>query len=152
MPEPTEFDALITAQAGRWDVEGLLPVDVLRDMGRSGLLCAQLSADHGGLGLDSLANGRLTAHIGSMCSSVRSVMTSQGMAAWSIERLGTPDQRAAWLPKLAGGELAAVAFSEPPAGSDLSAIATTVEPAGDDVIVNGGKVWITAARYADLVA
>lgn len=151
MPEPTGFDALITAQAGRWDVAGVLPVDVLRDMGRSGLLCAQLSAEHGGLGLDSLANGRLTAHIGSMCGSVRSVMTSQGMAAWSIDRLGTPDQRAAWLPKLAGGQLAAVAFSEPPAGSDLSAIATTVEPAGDDVIVNGGKVWITAARYADLV-
>jgi methoxymalonate biosynthesis protein len=79
-------------------------------------------------------------------------MTSHGMAAWAIQRLGDRDQRAALLPTLAGGTLAAVAFSEPGAGSDLGAMDTRIRLADDDtVIVDGDKTWITAAVYADLV-
>ncbi|MGH3625096.1 MAG: acyl-CoA dehydrogenase family protein [Sciscionella sp.] len=143
--------ALIGDRAGAWDVAGLLPVDVLRELGAAGLLCLELPAEHGGRGFDSRTGGEFTAYVGSLCSSVRSVMTSQGMAAWTIQRLGSPDQRDGWLPKLAGGQLAAVGFSEPGAGSDLAAIATTIEPDGDAVVVIGQKVWITAARYADLL-
>ena len=53
-------------------------------------------------------------------------MTSQGMAAWTVQRMGSPEQRAAYLSRLAGGQLAAVAFSEPGAGSDLSAMQTRI--------------------------
>jgi methoxymalonate biosynthesis protein len=105
----------------------------------------------GGLGLSSEHNGELTAHVGSLCGSLRSVMTSHGMAAWTIQRLGTSGQRDSHLPGLAGGELAAVAFSEPAAGSDLSNIGTQIGVDGDTVVVNGYKTWVTGARYADLV-
>ena len=73
-----------------------------------------------------MANGELTAHIGSLCSSLRSVLTSHGMAAWIVQRFGGDEQRTAFLPRLTGGELAGVAFSEPGAGSDLAAMRTTV--------------------------
>jgi alkylation response protein AidB-like acyl-CoA dehydrogenase len=73
------------------------------------------------------------------------------MAAWTIQRFGDKDQRAGYLGRLTGGELAAVAFSEPDAGSDLSSLATSIRGDGDDVVVNGHKVWITAAAYADLL-
>jgi methoxymalonate biosynthesis protein len=145
------LDTLVGDRAGGWDVAGLLPVEVLRELGGRGLLCAQVPASYGGAGLDSLANGELTAHAGSRCSSLRSVMTSQGMAAWAIQQLAEEDQRRAYLGALTGGRLAAVGFSEPDAGSDLGALRTEVRPAGGDVVLSGQKTWVTAAHYADLL-
>jgi methoxymalonate biosynthesis protein len=145
-------DELVGDQAGAWDSAGALPEPVLRKLGAAGVLCAQVPARYGGRGLTSLANGELTAHAGSRDSSLRSVMTSQGMAAWAIQRLGSAPQRATWLPALARGErLAAVGFSEPGAGSDLSTMDTRVAPDGDGVRLDGVKVWMTAAAYADVL-
>lgn len=144
--------SVVEGRAESWDLEGRLPEELLRDLGARGLLSAQVPAKYGGLGFDSLRNGELTAHTGSLCSSLRSVQTSQGMAAWTIQRLGDAAQRRTHLKALTSGQLAAVAFSEAEAGSDLSAMTTTIRPDGDDgVVVDGQKRWITAARYADLL-
>ncbi|MFC9253523.1 acyl-CoA dehydrogenase family protein [Amycolatopsis thailandensis] len=143
--------ALVGDSAGDWDVEGKLPADVLLRMGAEGVLCPQVPQEYGGLGMDSLNCGELTAEVGSRCSSLRSVMTSQGIAAWCVARLGDDAQRAEWLPRLTSGALACVAFSEPDAGSDLSAMTTRIRPDGDDVVIEGEKVWTTAAAYADLI-
>ncbi|MEU9042876.1 MULTISPECIES: acyl-CoA dehydrogenase family protein [unclassified Kitasatospora] len=137
--------------AGGWDIAGEIPRTVLSELGAVGVLCAEVGKQYGGLGLGSQESGKLTAHAGSLCSSLRSVMTSQGMAAWTVQRLGTREQRAVFLPQLTGGRLAAVAFSEPDAGSDLGAMTTELRFDGDTVVVDGGKAWITAAAYADLV-
>ncbi|BBC29274.1 Acyl-CoA dehydrogenase [Streptomyces graminofaciens] len=142
---------LVGDRPGAWDLAGEIPSAVLRELGREGLLCAQVPKSCAGLGYGSERNGELTAYVGSLCSSLRSVMTSQGMAAWTIQRLADAGQREALLPRLTGGQLAAVAFSEPEAGSDLSAIRTEIVPNGDTVVVDGHKVWATAATYADLI-
>jgi methoxymalonate biosynthesis protein len=142
---------LVGDQAAAWDLAGLLPDDVLRTLGKQGLLCAEVPRGFGGVGANSVEGGAFTAHTGSLCSSLRSVMTSQGMAAWTVQRLGDKAQRKHYLRLLTGGELAAVAFSEPGAGSDLSTMDTVVQPDGDTVVVDGHKVWTTAARYADLI-
>ncbi|WP_333768473.1 acyl-CoA dehydrogenase family protein [Streptomyces sp. IBSBF 2435] len=139
-------------RAAGWDVAGELPRDLLAELGGLGVLCAQVGVGHGGAGLDSRANGELTAAVGELCGSLRSVMTSHGMAAWAIRRLGTAGQRDHFLRRLTSGELAAVGFSEPGAGSDLAAMATTITDGGSgDVVVCGRKVWVTAAHYADLL-
>jgi len=152
---PTHEDAdtwrFVRDNAGSWDLAGEIPRNVLSGLGAAGVLCAQVQKQYGGLGMGSLENGALTAHVGSLCSSLRSVMTSQGMAAWTIHRMGTREQRAAFLPRLTGGRLAAVAFSEPDAGSDLDAMGTEVRFVDDAVVVDGSKTWITAAAYADLI-
>lgn len=144
-------DALVGDQAAAWDLAGRLPEEVLRKLAGDGLLCAQVPAEYGGLGLSSQEGGAFTAHAGSRCSSLRSVMTSQGMAAWTIQRMGTEPQRREYLTRLASGELAAVAFSEPWAGSDLSAMQTQVRVDGEQIVLDGQKVWTTAALYADLI-
>ncbi len=143
--------ALVADQAGEWDRTGLLPLRLLRELGAQGRLCAEVPVQYGGWGLTSLTGGQYTAHIGSLCSSLRSVMTSQGMAAWTVQRFGTARQQADCLGRLTGGELAAVAFSEPQAGSDLSALGTTIRQDGESVVVDGRKKWVTAAHYADLL-
>lgn len=142
---------LVAERAEAWDHEGLLPEELLRKLGACGVLCAEVAPKHGGLGLSSMYNGELTAHVGSVCSSVRSIMTSQGMAAWTVHRLGSAEQQARYLPRLTGGDLAAVAFSEPHAGSDLSTMSTQIRVDGDSVMLDGHKVWATAAHYADLI-
>lgn len=144
-------DELVGDRADAWDLAGEIPAEVLRKLGARGLLSAQVGTAHGGPGLSSGDNGRLTAHTGSRCSSLRSVMTSQGMAAWTIARLANPDQSAALLPQLVSGQLAAVGFSETEAGSDLSTMSTELTFDGDSVVLTGHKVWMTGAAYADLL-
>ncbi|GAA2909543.1 acyl-CoA dehydrogenase family protein [Streptosporangium fragile] len=141
----------VCGSAGAWDIAGELPRDLLRTLGAQGILCAEVASEWGGLGMRGPENGELTAHAGSLCGSLRSVMTSQGMAAWTIQRFGDRAQRTAYLPRLTGGELAAVCFSEPQAGSDLSAISSSIAEQGDELVLTGEKVWATAAAYADLL-
>jgi methoxymalonate biosynthesis protein len=145
------IDALVGDRAEAWDLAGRIPVEVLREAGSRGLLCAAVAAEHGGRGLSSRDNGELTAHTGSRCGSLRSVLTSQGMAAWTIQRFADARQATALLPQLTGGRLAAVGFSEAEAGSDLSAMSTKIRPDGDCIVIDGHKVWVTGARYADLL-
>jgi methoxymalonate biosynthesis protein len=156
MPEqPADEQAfvgeLVGSQPGAWDASRELPGELLRKLGARGILCAELPASYGGLGMSSCQNGELTAYVGSLCSSLRSIMTSQGIAAWTIQRFGDRDQRRRYLAELMSGQLAAVGFSEPGAGSDLSAMRTQIRPAGDSVILDGQKMWVTGARYADLL-
>lgn len=142
---------LVGSRAAAWDVAGELPLDVLRKLGSQGLLCAQVPTTYGGPGLSSRDNGELTAHAGSLCSSLRSVMTSQGIVAWTIQRFGDRSQRRTFLAELTSGKLTAVGFSEPGAGSDLAAMQTRIRPDGDGFVVDGEKKWVTGTRYADFV-
>ncbi|NUR60140.1 MAG: acyl-CoA dehydrogenase [Catenulispora sp.] len=152
---PEDLAGIVTEavadSAAEWDLAGEIPVDLLRGLGGKGLLCPEVETGFGGLGLTGRECGRLTAHVGSLCSSLRSVMTSQGMGAWTIRRLGDRAQREQYLRRLTDGELVAVAFSEPDAGSDLSAMSTGIGEDGDSLVVDGVKTWITASAYADLV-
>jgi methoxymalonate biosynthesis protein len=141
----------VGTQADAWDVAGRISDDVVRHLAAHGILCPDVAEEFGGLGMTSRESGELAAITGSLCSSLRSLMTSQGMAAWALRRLGDDRQRAAFLPQMTSGTLAAVAFSESAAGSDLSAMSTQICPAGDRVKVTGEKVWVTGACYADVI-
>jgi methoxymalonate biosynthesis protein len=141
---------LVGDRAESWDLAGLLPEQVLRQLAGRGLLCPQVSATDGGLGFDSLLTGEYTAHVGALCGSLRSVLTSQAMAAWTVQRFADARQRRTYLAQLTHGRLAALGFSETTAGSDLSAIGTRILRDGDTLVVTGEKVWMTAACYADL--
>jgi methoxymalonate biosynthesis protein len=140
---------LIGDRAEEWDLAGELPVDLLRKLGARGLLCAEVPEGFGGIGLNSTQSGELTAYVGSLCSSTRSIMTSHGMAAWMVSRFGDRAQRREFLDELTSGQLAAVGFSEPGAGSDLAAMRTEVRREGETIVVTGEKKWVTGARYAD---
>lgn len=142
---------LVGDRAGEWDLTGRLPDVVVAALAGKGVLCAEVPAEYGGLGLSSTGNGELTATVGSLCGSLRSLMTSHGMAAWTLSRFGNAEQQATYLPRLTSGALAGVAFSESGAGSDLAGMTTTIVRDGQSVVVTGRKVWVTGGAYAGLL-
>ncbi|MBM4446685.1 MAG: acyl-CoA dehydrogenase [Chloroflexi bacterium] len=74
----------------------------------------------------------------------------------TIMLFGSDEMKKEWLPKIARGEARFwLAYSEPNAGSDLASIQTRAVEDGDDLIINGQKIWSTAAHvshYAWMIA
>ncbi len=67
-------------------------------------------------------------------------------------QFAAPEQRAEWLPKLLNAEvLFCQGFSEPGSGSDLASLRTSAQRDGDHYVVNGQKIWTTAAHYSDWI-
>jgi alkylation response protein AidB-like acyl-CoA dehydrogenase len=98
----------------------------------------------------------LFAEAGAPDNDPRRIGIGLGMAAPTILRHGTDEQRQRWLrPLWTGEEVWCQLFSEPGAGSDLAGLATRAVKQADDWILNGQKVWTSMAheaRWAILIA
>ena len=74
------------------------------------------------------------------------------MCAPVLFKFGTPAQKERFLPPIyRGDEFWCQGYSEPGAGSDLASLRTTAVRQGDRYIVNGQKIWTTAAHIADWI-
>jgi alkylation response protein AidB-like acyl-CoA dehydrogenase len=72
------------------------------------------------------------------------------MCAPVLFRFGSDAQKQRYLPKIySGEEFWCQGYSEPGSGSDLASLKTRAEIDGDDFVVNGQKVWTSAAHLAD---
>lgn len=128
------------------------PEQIVKQMGELGCYGPMLPAKYGAGGLDYISYGLMMQELERGDSGVRSTASVQGsLVMYPIYQFGTEEQRMRWLPKLASGEwLGCFGLTEPDHGSDPAGMTTRFEEAGDHVVLNGAKMWISNAPYAQL--
>ena len=139
--------------AAQWEIDGMVPREVLREMGSLGLLGLRFEPEHGGSGLDMLASVVLAEELGRSTYGgfAVTVLVHTDMASPHLHHAGNAAQKARWLPDLvAGRKIAAVAMTEADAGSDLASMRTTARRDGDEWVLNGSKMFITNGVHGDV--
>lgn len=130
-----------------------LMVELLRKAGTLGLLSGDIPEKYEGLGLDKVCSMLVAEKLARSGSFAVSHGGHTGIGTWPIIYFGTEAQKKHFLPKLATGELlAAYALTEPHSGSDALAAKTraVLSEDGKHYILNGTKMWITNAGFADV--
>ena len=164
-PEELSEDAQAIGQAAREFVEGeVIPRDaeidkldlelskeLLRKAGELGLLSLEIPETYDGMDLDKLSGLLVLEELGRQASFSVSYGAHTGIGTLPIVYFGSEAQKAKYLPKLGSGELlAAYALTEPGAGSDAMNAKTVAILDGDTWVLNGSKMWITNAGFADV--
>ncbi|MBU6530155.1 acyl-CoA dehydrogenase family protein [Streptomyces mayonensis] len=140
----------IVPVAREYEHAGRYPTEIVRTMKDLGLFGLVIPEEYGGLGADTVSFALTFEEISRGWMGVAGILGSHSVSCWMINRHGTEEQKRALLPKLAAGELrTGIALTEPGAGTDLQGIRTTARRDGDHYVVNGAKMWITNARYAN---
>ena len=128
------------------------PQQIVKQLGDLGCFGPTVPVEYGGGGLDYISYGLMMQELERGDSGVRSTASVQGsLVMFPIYAYGNEAQRKKYLPKLASGEwLGCFGLTEPNHGSDPSGMLTTIKDAGDYVILNGAKMWISNAPYAQV--
>lgn len=132
--------------------EGLIP-SILDKFAELGLLGTHMPESLGGSNLDYITNTIIGEEVGPSGSFSVSYNAHTGIGMLPILYYGTEVQKQKYLPKLITGELkSSYCLTEPSSGSDaLSAKSTAILNAeGTHYILNGQKMWITNAGFADI--
>src|SRR5271157_1146492 len=127
--------------------------DLLKKAGDLGLSGVEIPEAYGGLDMDKVTAAIIADHIAKYAGFGTTWGAHSGIGMLPIVYFGTEDQKKKYLPKLATGEtVGAYALSEATSGSDaLNCRARAVlSPDGKHYILNGEKMWITNAGFADL--
>ena len=128
-------------------------VAALRKSATLGLTSIAIPEEYGGMEMDKVTSAIIADYIAKSGSFSVTWGAHVGIGTLPIVYFGTPEQKKKYLPKLASGEwVGAYALSESSSGSDALNCRTRAEvsPDGKHYILNGEKMWITNASFADL--
>ena len=128
------------------------PHHIVKQLGDLGCFGPTIPVEYGGGGLDYISYGLMMQELERGDSGIRSTASVQGsLVMFPIYEYGSEAQRQKYLPKLASGEwLGCFGLTEPDHGSNPSGMLSNIKSAGDHVILNGSKMWISNAPYAQV--
>ena len=127
--------------------------DLLRKAGELGLSSVEIPEAYGGLEMDKVTAAVIADHIAKYAGFATTWGGHTGIGTLPIVYFGTEEQKKKYLPRLAAGEIVgAYALSESTSGSDALNCRTraTLSSDGKHYVLNGEKMWITNAGFADL--
>jgi alkylation response protein AidB-like acyl-CoA dehydrogenase len=127
--------------------------DLLKKAGDLGLSSVEIPEAYGGLEMDKVTAAVIADHIAKYAGFATTWGGHTGIGTLPIVYFGTEEQKKKYLPRLSAGEIVgAYALSESTSGSDALNCRTgaVLSPDGTHYILNGEKMWITNAGFADL--
>jgi alkylation response protein AidB-like acyl-CoA dehydrogenase len=143
-------DAELAPRAADFEERGEFPREVLRTLGRAGLLGLPYPQEYGGGGQPYEVYLQVLEELACRWVAVAEGVSVHTLACYPTAAYGTDAQRKRFLPDMLGGELlGAYCLSEPAGGSDPAAMTTRAVRDGEDFVVTGTKAWITHAGKAD---
>jgi len=130
----------------------IFPIQIVKEMGALGCFGPTIPTLYGGAGLDNISYGLMMQELERGDSGVRSTASVQGsLVMYPIYQYGSEEQKMKYLPKLATGEwLGCFGLTEADHGSNPSGMLTHFEDKGDHILLNGSKMWISNAPFADI--
>src|SRR5881392_806469 len=126
---------------------------LLKKAGELGLSGVEIPEAYGGLEMDKVTAAVIADHIAKYAGFATTWGGHTGIGTLPIVYFGTEEQKKKYLPRLAAGEIVgAYALSEASSGSDALNCRARAELSkdGKHYILNGEKMWITNAGFADL--
>ncbi len=128
------------------------PTQIIKGLGELGCYGPFVPQKYGGAGLDYISYGIMMQELERGDSGVRSTASVQGsLVMFPIYKFGSEEQKIKYLPKLATGEwMGCFGLTEPDHGSNPAGMLSNFKDAGDHVILNGSKMWISNAPFADV--
>ncbi len=132
--------------------EATFPTEIIKGLAEIGAFGPYIPENYGGAGLDQISYGLIMQEIERGDSGVRSTASVQSsLVMYPIYTYGNEAQRQKYLPKLAAGELmGCFGLTEPDHGSNPSGMTTNIKDMGDHYLLNGAKMWISNAPFADI--
>ncbi|MFY9659576.1 MAG: acyl-CoA dehydrogenase family protein [Terriglobales bacterium] len=127
--------------------------DLVKKAGDLGLAGVEIPEAYGGLEMDKVTAAIIADHIAKYAGFATTWGAHSGIGLLPIVYFGTEEQKKKYLPRLAAGEIVgAYALSEATSGSDAMncRARATLSPDGKHYLLNGEKMWITNAGFADL--
>lgn len=128
------------------------PKQIIKGLGEIGGFGPYIPEEYGGAGLDQISYGLIMQEIERGDSGVRSTSSVQSsLVMYPIWKYGNEAQRMKYLPKLATGEMiGCFGLTEPDHGSNPGGMTTNFKDKGDHYLLNGAKMWISNAPFADI--
>ncbi|MFY1670753.1 acyl-CoA dehydrogenase family protein [Plantactinospora sp. WMMB334] len=142
-------DRELAPRAADFEQRGVFPRELVRTLGRAGLLGLPYPEEYGGAAQPYEVYLQVLEILASRWLAVAEAVSVHTLSCHPVATFGGEQVRKL-LPDMIGGELlGAYCLSEPQGGSDASALTTRAVPDGGDYVVSGTKAWITHAGNAD---
>ncbi|WFE42947.1 acyl-CoA dehydrogenase family protein [Verrucosispora sp. WMMD1129] len=142
-------DRELAPKVTEYEQRAEFPREVLRTLGRAGLLGLPYPEEYGGAAQPYEVYLQVLEILASRWLAVAEAVSVHTLSCYPVAAFGSAEQRKL-LPDMIGGELlGAYCLSEPQGGSDAAALTTRAVRDGDGYVVTGTKAWITHAQVAD---
>jgi butyryl-CoA dehydrogenase len=145
-------EAEVVPIAGEIDRDHRFPYELLPRLAEMNLMGMPYPEKLGGAGADYLSYIIAVEELSRACASTGVILSAHtSLATWPIYKFGTEAQHERYLPDMASGRrLGAFALTEPAAGTDAGAGTATATLHADGYALNGSKMFITNAPYAEV--
>lgn len=134
-----------------WDEKGEMPFEILKKAWETGLYNTCIPTEYGGAGFSTLDSILITEALAYGCMGMNTAIMANDLALLPIVIGGSDEQKKKFLtPFTEDFKLAAFCLTEPGNGSDAGGLKTHLKENGDHYLLNGNKMWITNAGFADV--